>query len=246
MRLSAGSAAFADRIIGECDLDSLSIFQCDRDPEHSRLTYFHHIGVPDDAQFAYRDGLVFEHDPFTNLLHHGAATQAGFVPWQDRQLAPQIGRAQTYRDFIFSYSVDVVGAHVERIAPGRYLLIGVHRRPTPRSRLAVDFAKLAGQTGLLAHMVVTQLLAETLSRSQGRRAFEEVLGYPGSSGGSAVLSNREAEIAELVCAGKLNKQIASETGLSEYTVENYLRRIYKKFNVHNRTALVSAMLGPLH
>lgn len=52
------------------------------------------------------------------------------------------------------------------------------------------------------------------------------------------LSRREAEIAGLICDGLKNKEIGEKLFISEYTVENHLRSIYRKMNVCNRTSLV--------
>lgn len=55
------------------------------------------------------------------------------------------------------------------------------------------------------------------------------------------LTPRELEVSENVCLGLSNKQIAYKLGLSENTIENHLRNIYKKLAVHNRTSLVAAI-----
>ena len=54
----------------------------------------------------------------------------------------------------------------------------------------------------------------------------------------STLSAQETLVAELVCAGLSNKQIAARAGLSEHTVSSYLRRIYSKLGVNSRVALV--------
>ena len=60
------------------------------------------------------------------------------------------------------------------------------------------------------------------------------------------LSPREEQLAGLICRGLQNKAIAFEMGLSEYTVENYARRLYRKLDVRNRAGLVSRMNQRLH
>ena len=52
------------------------------------------------------------------------------------------------------------------------------------------------------------------------------------------LSPREKLVADMVCAGLSNKQIALRSGLSEHTVSSYLRRIYVKLGVNSRIGLV--------
>ena len=57
---------------------------------------------------------------------------------------------------------------------------------------------------------------------------------------------QEHQIARLICQGKLNKEIAWSIGISEYTVENHLRRIYRKLDVHNRANLAAKFAQSLH
>ncbi len=52
------------------------------------------------------------------------------------------------------------------------------------------------------------------------------------------LSEREAEIVHLVSFGLTNLQIGARLGISVRTVENHLRSIFAKVNVHNRTSLL--------
>lgn len=60
---------------------------------------------------------------------------------------------------------------------------------------------------------------------------------------SAELSEREAQIARLVAAGRSNKQVAAELYLSEKTVENNLSRIYAKLGVRARGELAGVLAG---
>lgn len=52
------------------------------------------------------------------------------------------------------------------------------------------------------------------------------------------LSNREAEIAELVSKGMSNKEIASQFVLAEKTVKFHLTNVYKKMHVKSRAQLI--------
>ena len=60
-----------------------------------------------------------------------------------------------------------------------------------------------------------------------------------------LLTQRERDILEFVCQGKLNKEIASELGLSVRTVEGHLNAILGKLNVRSRTeaAMYAASKG---
>lgn len=48
------------------------------------------------------------------------------------------------------------------------------------------------------------------------------------------LSSRELEVLKLISKGLLTKQVAHELSLSEHTVNDVIKRIYKKCHVHNR------------
>ena len=59
---------------------------------------------------------------------------------------------------------------------------------------------------------------------------------------SELLTNREFQVTCMVLQGYSNKKIASKLSLSEYTIENYLGRVYKKLDVRGRTSLLAMMV----
>ena len=56
-------------------------------------------------------------------------------------------------------------------------------------------------------------------------------------GGPLPLSEREWQVAELVAAGRTNRQIAAQLLLSGKTVETHLTRIFAKLGISSRTLL---------
>jgi len=56
------------------------------------------------------------------------------------------------------------------------------------------------------------------------------------------LTNREIEIVSLISKGLKNREIGEELFISEYTVENHLRAIYRKMRVKNRTEVTHRLL----
>ena len=52
------------------------------------------------------------------------------------------------------------------------------------------------------------------------------------------LTRREFEIVERLSKGWLNKEIANDLGLGYNTIRNNLQRIYRKFNVGNRSEAI--------
>jgi two-component system nitrate/nitrite response regulator NarL len=55
---------------------------------------------------------------------------------------------------------------------------------------------------------------------------------------SLPLTAREVQVIKCAARGKTNKVIASELGLSEHTVKNYLFRVFEKLGVSNRVELL--------
>lgn len=55
------------------------------------------------------------------------------------------------------------------------------------------------------------------------------------------LSERESQVVSLLLEGKTNKAIAAELFISENTVKYFIKSIYGKFNVHNRTELITVL-----
>lgn len=57
------------------------------------------------------------------------------------------------------------------------------------------------------------------------------------------LSNREAEIMELIASGRSNGEIARELFLSEKTVKNHVNHIYAKIGISNRGTAIALWRG---
>ena len=49
------------------------------------------------------------------------------------------------------------------------------------------------------------------------------------------LTKREIEVLKAIAAGLLNKEIATNLGISERTVKNHISNIFKKIDVADRT-----------
>lgn len=70
-----------------------------------------------------------------------------------------------------------------------------------------------------------------------------------ATGGSSSLTRRELDIVKRVARGASNKDIAWQLRMSEQTVKNHLRRIFRKLHVANRVELAllaveQELLGP--
>ena len=81
----------------------------------------------------------------------------------------------------------------------------------------------------------------------GSKRFLVVCDYVASNKSSDIdiadiLTKRELQVALLVSKGRVNKQIADQLSLSEWTVATHLRRIYAKLGVRTRAAMVARIV----
>jgi len=54
------------------------------------------------------------------------------------------------------------------------------------------------------------------------------------------LTEREAEVLQLLAGGKSNKDIGTQLFISEFTVKGHLRNIFAKLHVMSRTEAITA------
>ena len=78
-----------------------------------------------------------------------------------------------------------------------------------------------------------------------RRAAEAALPQAGASGGGRLqqLTSREREVLDRVVAGKLNKSIADELGISIKTVEAHRARVMEKMQAKSLAELIQLTIA---
>lgn len=239
-----GIATFTDQLVADCGLDTASIFFCNQIGGTPNISYLHHVNVSDAAQHSYVDHRVFLSDPFIRATNEAvAADGSGFIRWGDPRLDRMADDAPDYRTFLCQHDVNVIGALGRQITPELTLIIGTHRKSRPGLQREVPLRLLEARLGKLADAVVGQLLGRILADDAGRMALRSALPAAGRAPRAAEgeLTRREHDIASRICGGLRNKEIAWQLGISEFTVENHLRRIYRKLGVHNRAALVAQL-----
>ncbi|HEX2698048.1 MAG TPA: response regulator transcription factor [Anaerolineales bacterium] len=86
-----------------------------------------------------------------------------------------------------------------------------------------------------------ELLSAIRALAQGLIVGTRALLFPApdeETSARGPLTEREAEVLDLLAKGLANKQIAAELGISEHTVKFHVSSIYTKLNVTNRTEAV--------
>jgi DNA-binding CsgD family transcriptional regulator len=57
-----------------------------------------------------------------------------------------------------------------------------------------------------------------------------------------VLTDRQTKIVELIAAGCTDKELVRRLGMSSGTLRTHLDRMFRRFGVHSRAALVAVWL----
>jgi DNA-binding CsgD family transcriptional regulator len=129
-------------------------------------------------------------------------------------------------------------------------------KPEAASRTGTDDARSHSASDLGAELeTLLRRLIELLTKASPMRAGDlpvvvdlEVAGVryvvrvATQASAHIALSPREHEIAYMVGRGLPNKTIAANLGISSWTVSTHLRRMFAKFRVNSRAALVAKLL----
>ena len=144
---------------------------------------------------------------------------------------------------IVYYVQDITGKNLEAIAVVMLYLLVVAALFTGNP------IELMYSESELVSVLENNLAAVDAASSDDRRnddafgklsSFDEVLHVKCVSlAGEYGLSQREAEVLELLVSGFRLKAIAEELVVSENTIKVHTRHIYQKLNVHNRQELIS-------
>ncbi len=99
----------------------------------------------------------------------------------------------------------------------------------------------AGARAYILKTVELDHLGETV-RLAIEHGFDGISGHPPEPDLEGILTGREFEVLQVLARGFSNKEIAAHLDISEPTVKFHLTSIYRKLEVKNRTAAVSAAL----
>jgi DNA-binding NarL/FixJ family response regulator len=103
---------------------------------------------------------------------------------------------------------------------------------------AMNEARAKGARGYLIKTTAADAMMHALQKVlQGQSHFPDELA-PAQA--SAHMTPRQREVLNLLCQGKVNKEIASMLGMSDDTVRTHLKMVFRSLDVHTRTEAVLA------
>jgi len=181
----------------------------------------------DPANLATYDRYYQFHDPITHLLRERRAATLVTQVMPQRELV----KTEFFNDFLARDGL-YHGVNLHACEGDLHLgdvRIWRHRRGQSFDQDTLDLLRL-----------VQPALTASLRRRRRPSAEAPLLRRTGFSGQAALLlSEREKEVAERVCRGYSDKEIAAEFHIGFSTVRTHVDRIYAKLGVRTRTQLTS-------
>jgi DNA-binding NarL/FixJ family response regulator len=189
-----------------------------------------------EAQLAIGDVAAAE-----EVLAHGeaAAARAG-TPWA--AAVTGVARAVVLLARGSAREAALAGAAAREVADGAPLTSALARLAEGRA-LAAAGERRAAVEALVAAQSAFDGFGALRRRDEAirelRRIGHRVLrpARDATTGALGALTPREREIAELVAAGRTNREVAAQLVLSSRTIEAHLRNIYGKLDVRSRVEL---------
>ena len=227
--------------MGASGANNLCLFVFDSRRGTEAVNFLCNYGMSEQIRRDYAGGL-WAYDPF--LLSLRRECRAPIV-LERRQLEEREARAehrhcQPYWQYIDQVGYRDITASIHPFTQDVFLIGGLMGQQHGRKYNGIHCEHVLSEMDQLVGSTASDLVTEGL-----RCLFPANLSPSVASG---ALTARETDVVKALKAGNSNKQIAAVLMLSEYTVENHFKRLFKKFSVNNRTALLSKLhsLGLTH
>lgn len=235
------NSSYAHQIMQKSGANGLSFFLFDSSiVGNNAISFIYHSHLSDATLYNYAS-QIYQYDPLMphkQSLIRNCDNYTGVSmreSWRKKDAPPQ-ENTRRYWDFFKTLDYIETAASFKAVSSNIFMVIGL---------------VLAEKNKHLSVEPVMQQMEDWLSEScdhiieTSLRSRHEFAGKRSKNSRidqlSEQLTTREFQVVCELLQGKSNKQIAYALRLSEYTVENYLRKIYKKFGVRNRTALMATI-----
>lgn len=228
----AGRVLAASKAMGVC------LLVVSKNYGQGKASFIYQHGIPSGMGRDYTHG-IFRCCPY---IRRAADTLKGDETFVDNlsfyrhSIASKQDDLNRYWHFLRSSGINETAACVRSVSENMLLLVGLLSANSSRSLSLMKTLSLADAWLMDSHkQLFEHCISNVYFDSDTSASSQPAPPLP-------QMSRRELQVVSHLCAGASNKEIASRLALSIYTVENYLRRIYQKFGVHNRTSLMAKLL----
>ena len=244
------NSSFAQRVLNSSKATGVSLFLFNKRYDDERAVRFlYQKNTPAAAIELYRKSL-FKYDTFLprsceNLPEQKfEKTHNCYITTKKKRIYPNsselelaVKNNRKYWNTLGSFGYEETAAIVQLLSNNTSLVIGIHSEDHHKN-LVIDrtINALESWVAEASEYIVDQSVDQYQSQMSDvqRPAYD-------LEEATKKLTKREFQVVCELLKGQTNKQIGLVLSLSEYTVDNHLRRIYKKFDVHNRTSLAAAL-----
>ena len=140
-----------------------------------------------------------------------------------------------------TYGVIMVALAILYLQIEPFFLFVLRRRITDEEVAADGAAKAVSEAGHGKAVNEEAVEEDSMEENAGGALAASVVSGNVAADPLQVLSRREREVAELICMGHSNADIAKILCISEHTVKDHTKKIYPKMGVHSRFELAALM-----
>ncbi|MCB1666785.1 MAG: LuxR C-terminal-related transcriptional regulator [Porticoccaceae bacterium] len=238
---SLENSSYAQQVSYKAKSDGICLLLYDnRLAEQKPVSFIFHHGQPSKAMNLYTE-FLYKFDPSLPHLKSIRRSCKSYTTVNLEKKNPSIKDlhdrmvdSTEYWKHLKPYGYMETATSVYAISDNIFLVVGMHSLDR-KKHLRIERAMPAIENWLRESSMY--IVDESVRNFQS--GFSQNTLIYDLKGPADLLTNREIQVVYELLKGKSNKQIAVALSLSNFTVDNHLRRIYKKFGVNNRTALVA-------
>ena len=223
----------AQGVMARSGANNLCLFVYSARPKTTGVNFLCHYGMTEKVHRDYSAGL-WAHDPFLLSLAGGCLSPTLL---ERRELEGCNDVSRPYWQYIDQVGYKDIVASIHPFSDEVFLVGGLMVQAAGSSCDSIKSGKVLEELDMLVSSAVGDMVDQGLRMlfpTGGLAAKATALNAP-----AVYLTPRERDVVLALKEGRGNKQIAASLSLSEYTIENHFKRLFRKFAVSNRTALLS-------
>lgn len=223
----------AQGLMARSGANNLCLFVYSSRPKTTGVNFLCHYGMTEKVHRDYSGGL-WAHDPFLLSLAGGCLSPTLL---QRRELEGRADVSRPYWQYIDQVGYKDIVASIHPFSDEVFLVGGLMVQAAGSGCDSIECGKVLEELDSLVSTAAGDMLDHGLSLLFPPDTLRSA--PTGQESPSMYLTPRERDVVIALKEGRGNKQIAASLSLSEYTVENHFKRLFRKFSVSNRTALLS-------